>query len=189
MGRIRYGIKNVYYAVATEGAGGALTYATPVAIPGAKSISLDAQGESVDEYADNVTWWHGDVNNGYSGTLEFEDTAAAETFIVTVLSQTKDSTTGLVTEKSSDQQKEFALGFEFTLDGGTETGKRIWMLRSKISRPQISGSTKEANVAAQTQTVNLTCMPRANDEKVKTSAISTDSVYTNWFTAVVDGTT
>ena len=37
--------------------------------------------------------------------------------------------------------------------GGTETGKRIWMLRCKISRPQISGSTKEANVSAQTQSV------------------------------------
>ena len=81
MGRIRYGIKNVHYAVATAGQDESLTYATPVAIPGAKSISLDAQGESVDEYADNVSWWHGDVNNGYSGTLEFEDTAASELFI------------------------------------------------------------------------------------------------------------
>ena len=186
MGRIRYGIKNVHYAVATAGQDESLTYATPVAIPGAKSISLDAQGESVDEYADNVTWWHGDVNNGYSGTLEFEDTAASETFINTVLSHTKDSTTGVVTEKASDQQKEFALGFEFTLDGGTETGKRIWMLRCKISRPQISGSTKEANVAAQTQSVNLTCIARAEDEKVKTSAVSTDSAYSTWFSAVVD---
>lgn len=186
MGRIRYGIKNVYYAVATTGNDETLSYATPVAIPGAKSISLDAQGESVDEYADNVTWWHGDVNSGYTGTLEFEDTAASELFINTVLGHATDNTTGVVTEKSSDQQKEFALGFEFTLDGGTETGKRIWMLRCKISRPQISGSTKEANVAAQTQTVNLTCMARAVDEKVKTSCVSTDSAYTNWFSAVED---
>lgn len=186
MGRIRYGIHNVYYSVMTYGVDNAITYATPVSLPGAKSISLDAQGESVDEYADNVTWWHGDVNNGYSGTLEFEDTAASETFIKTVLGHATDGTTGVVTEKSSDQPKEFALGFEFTLDGGTETGKRIWMLRCKISRPQISGSTREANVAAQTQTVNLTCMARAADEKVKTSAVSTDSAYTNWFSAVVD---
>lgn len=186
MGRIRYGIKNVHYAVATAGQDEALTYATPIAVPGAKSISLDAQGESTDEYADNVVWWHGDVNSGYSGTFEFEDTAAAETFMQTVLGQTKDSTTGTVIEKSSDQQKEFALGFEFTLDGGTETGKRIWMLRCKMSRPQISGAAKEANVAAQTQTVNLTCMARANDDKVKTSANSGDSSYANWFTAVVE---
>ena len=71
-------------------------------------------------------------------------------------------------------------------DGGTETGKRIWMLRCKISRPQISGSTKEANVAAQTQSVNLTCMARSEDDKVKTSAVSTDSAYANWFSEVVD---
>ena len=67
MGRIRYGIKNAHYSVATDDGTGALTYGTPVAIPGAKSISLEPEGESVDEYADNVKWWHTDTNNGYMG--------------------------------------------------------------------------------------------------------------------------
>ena len=43
--KVFFGIKNVYYAVATDDGTGALTYATPVAIPGARSIGLSASGE------------------------------------------------------------------------------------------------------------------------------------------------
>lgn len=189
MGRIRYGIKNAYYAVATDDGSGNLTYASPVAIPGAKSISLDAQGDAVDEYADNVNWWHGDINNGYSGSIEFEDTAALETFLTSVLGQTKDSTTGVITEKASDAPKEFALGFQFELDGATETGKRVWMLRVKAARPSISGQTKESGITVATNTVNITALPRISDDAVKKTCISSDSAYTNWFSAVEQTTT
>ena len=189
MSRIRYGIKNVYYATATSDSSGNLTYATPVAVPGAKSISLDAQGEDVDEYADNAVWYQTVTNNGYSGTLEFEDTATADTFIQTVLSNVKDSTTGRVTEKASDVPKEFALGFQFELAGGTETGKRVWLVRCTASRPSISGQTKESSIAVQTNTVNIKAVPRIADDVVKYSCVSTDPDYTNWFSAVEQATT
>ena len=52
--KIKYGLKNVYYAKITEGTGGTITYGTPVAIPGAVSMSLDAQGEISKFYADNI---------------------------------------------------------------------------------------------------------------------------------------
>ena len=55
--KIKYGIKSVYYAVATQGTGGALTYATPVAIPGAVSLSLEAQGDTNTFYADNIAYF------------------------------------------------------------------------------------------------------------------------------------
>jgi phi13 family phage major tail protein len=184
MGRIRYGIKNAHYAVATDDGTGALTYGTPTAIPGAKSISLDAQGDAVDEFADNTTWWHGNVNNGYSGSIEFEDIASADTFLQTVLGQTKDSTSGIVTESATDEPKEFALGFQFELAGATDTGKRVWLLRVTASRPALSGSTKEASITPQTNTVNIVAIPRLADDKVKYSCVSSDAAYSTWFSAV-----
>ena len=96
MGRIRYGFSNLHYAVATEGTGGSLTYATPVLVKGAKNLAMSAAGTDVNEPADNVTWFSFKTNDGYTGTLEFEDTAAAYTFLQTVLGQTVDSKGGVL---------------------------------------------------------------------------------------------
>lgn len=62
--KIKYGIKNAYYAVKTQSG-----YDTPVAIPGAVSISLDPQGELYKFYADNIEYFRAAVNNGYEGDL------------------------------------------------------------------------------------------------------------------------
>lgn len=184
MGRIRYGLKNLYYAIATEGAGGALTYATPIAIPGAKSIALSASGDSMDEYADDVVWYHSDANQGYSGTLEFEDTAAGDAFQAAVLGLETDQN-DVTWESGADQTKEFALLGQFSLAGGTETGKRFALLRCVISRPEMNGQTKESGITVQTNTVNITAMPRINDDLVKATAPSTSAKYETWFEAVV----
>lgn len=89
MGRIRYGFSKLHYAVATEGAGGALTYGTPVAIPGAKSMAMAQAGTQFNEPADNTNWYSQTTNDGYTGTIEFEDTAAADAFLEDVLGYTR----------------------------------------------------------------------------------------------------
>ena len=186
MGRIRYGIKNVYYATATDDGTGKLTYATPVALPGAKKISLEAQGDSTDEYADNTKWYHEDANNGYSGDLEFEDTAAADDFLVTVLGMTKDTTGGGILEKSTDKPVEFALAFQFELSGSEESGKRTWLYRCTASRPKVEGDTKENGISVATNTVTITVLPRINDDAVKYSCDSRGQNYSSWFAEVVE---
>ena len=72
--KVKYNIKNVHVAKQTETAGedGATTYtyATPKNIPGAVSISLDAEGEISTFYADGIAYYVTSANNGYSGDLE-----------------------------------------------------------------------------------------------------------------------
>lgn len=185
MGRIRYGLKNLYYAPITYGGDGVtITYATPIALPGAKSISLSAAGDAMDEYADDVRWYHMDANQGYDGTLEFEDTAAGDTFQATVLGLTTDQD-DTVWETNADQTTEFALLGEFSLAGGTETGKRFALMRCVISRPELSGQTKESGITVQTNTVNISAMPTPKDGLVKATADSSADSYATWFSAVV----
>lgn len=191
MGRIRFGLKNLHYAVATPGTGGALTYATPEAVPGAKSISLAPAGTAIDEPADDVVWFHKDTNDGYTGTIEFEDTAAGDAFLATVLGMTTDSK-DVVFEAASDEYKEFALLGQFTLEGGEddETGKRFCFFRCVASRPNTDGQTKEVSgLTIATNTVNITAMARISDDMVKATCDSNSTAYLSWFTAVVTKTT
>ena len=68
--KINYGIKNVYYAVATIGSNNTATYSTPVALPGAVSLTLDQEGDNNIFYADNIAYFSTYANDGYTGSLE-----------------------------------------------------------------------------------------------------------------------
>lgn len=71
--KVKYNLKNVHAAKLTETVTDGVstfTYAKPQAIPGAVSISLDAEGESSPFYADGIVYFRSVTNNGYSGDLE-----------------------------------------------------------------------------------------------------------------------
>ena len=86
--KIKYGLKNVHAAIQTE-TEGVYTYAAPTAIPGAVSLSLEAQGEAEPFYADDCEYYVSAGNNGYSGDLEIA--LIPEWFRTNILQETKDS--------------------------------------------------------------------------------------------------
>lgn len=55
--KVKFGLKKCYYAVITEGENGAFTYGTPVAIPGAVSLSANKSGNSEAFEADDKDYW------------------------------------------------------------------------------------------------------------------------------------
>lgn len=180
--KIKYGIKNVYYAVATAGTGGVLTYATPVAIPGAVSLSMEAQGDTNTFYADNIAYFTSTANNGYQGDLEVA--LLPDSFRVDVLGEELD-TKGFYVESVNGSNIEFALLFQFE---GDEAATRHCLYRCTASRPAVSGSTKEESIEPQTESITITAMPRINDEVIKSRCPSTASDYATWFSAVVEPT-
>ena len=184
--KIKYGLKSVYYApVSSVSTTGALTYSTPVAMPGAVSLSLSIQGDTNTFYADNIAYWTATANNGYQGDLEMA--LIPDTFRQNVLGETLD-TKGFYVEKSSDSTKEFALMFQFE---GDEHATKHLLYRCVASRPEVSGNTKEESIEPQTETITITAMPRINDEVVKARApytASTTSSYALWYTAVQEPT-
>ena len=183
--KIKYGISKCYYAKATDDGTGTLTYATPVALPGAVSLSLEQNGEVNNFYADNIIYWTGNANNGYQGDLEIA--LIPDAFRTDILGETLDAK-GMYVERSSDPQAEFALLFQFE---GDDKATRHAMYRCVANRPSVSGTTKEASIEPQTETITITAMPRISDEVVKARCpytASTSSSYYTWFSAVVEPT-
>ena len=181
--KIRYGISKCYYAVAEDDGSGKLTYKTPVALPGAVSLSMDASGDTNNFYADNIVYFTSSANNGYEGDLELA--LLPDSFRTDVLGEKLDETKGLHLEYANAETKEFALLFQFE---GDQNATRHCMYRCVASRPGANGSTKEESIEPQTETITITAMPRIDDELVKSRCGADASAYANWFTAVTEPT-
>ena len=63
--KVEFGLSNLYVGTYTVAAGGTVTLGTPYHQAGAVSLSLDAESDSNDFYADNVKYW-----SGYSDQAE-----------------------------------------------------------------------------------------------------------------------
>lgn len=182
--KIKFGLKNVYYAVATIAADGSATYETPVAFPGAVSLSLDPQGENTPFHADNIVYWTGVSNTGYEGDLEIA--RVTDSFKTDVLGYLN-SGNGLYVEDANAQAVHFALMFQFE---GDEKATRHVLYNCTATRPNIGGSTKEESVEPQTESVTITArtvfVSALNTDVVKseTNEDTATAVYDGWFTAV-----
>lgn len=180
--KVKYGLKNVYYAKATDNGAGVLTYGTPVAIPGAVNMSMEAQGDTTPFYADNIIYWQSVANQGYKGTLEIA--LIPDSFREDILGDAAD-TNSVQYETAGQKGSEFALLFQFE---GDANAVRHCFYRCTASRAAVNGQTTEASITPQTETLNITAMPRISDELVKSRCDETTAAtqYAAWFTQVYE---
>lgn len=182
--KIKYGLKNVYYAKATIAADGSATYETPVAFPGAVSLSLSPQGDTTPFHADNIVYWTGVANNGYEG--DFEIARVIDSFKTDILGYITDEKNVLV-EDANAQPTHFALLFQFE---GDEKATRHVMYNCVAARPDTAGQTKNENIETQTETLSLTAtsiyVAALDTDIVKAEAnAQTDATtYNGWNSAV-----
>lgn len=183
--KVKYGLKNVHYAVMTETTTlgvTTITYGDPKPIPGAVNLNLSAEGDLTPFRADNVDYWVGGGNNGYSGDIEFA--RIPDEFRVDCLGEVVDSaTTGLQYEVATAQPVAFALLFEF--DGDAKQTRHV-IYNCKAGRPAIaSETTPDGNIEAITETLSITAKPRSTDSIVKAKSVVGDTSYATFFEDVV----
>ena len=68
--KVKFNLKNAHYAMLSVSEAGEISYGKPVPMPGSVSISLDANGEPENFYADGVAYYVINNNMGYDGDLE-----------------------------------------------------------------------------------------------------------------------
>ena len=181
--KVKYGLKNVHYAVATiDEATNTATYGTPVAWPGGVSLSLDAEGDVTKFRADNIDYYVGQSNNGYSGSLE--SALVPDSFKKDVLGETEDAN-GVWVEDSGAKTVHFALMFQFE---GDQNAVRHVMYNCTASRPSVSGDTTDTNIEPQTETVDITASQIHNSsldkDLVKARVKQDEAQYSSWFDGV-----
>ena len=158
---------------------GTVTFGTPVAMPGAVSLSLDPNGEPSVFYADGYAYYTINNNQGYVGDLELA--LVPESFRTDVLKESLDDNNVLV-EDATVETGAFALLFEF--DGDVKKIRHV-LYKCAASRPSIESQTNEDEIEVQTETLSLKATPLANGfVKAKTGDDTTDAVYQDWYKAV-----
>lgn len=182
--KVKYNLKNVHYALLTIAEDGTVSYGTPIPIPGAVSIGLDANGEPSNFYADGYAYYTISNNMGYEGDLEIA--MVPESFRVDVLKESLDANKVLI-ENANVELGNFALLFEF--DGDVKKIRHC-MYKCAASRPGIESQTNEDEIEVKTETLSLKATPLANGVvKSKTGDDTSDATYQNWYKAVYMPTT
>ena len=181
--KVRFGLKNCHYAKATFDEDGNVTYAKPVRLPGAVSLSLDPEGENENFYADDIVYYVLNNNAGYEGDLELA--LIPEEFLKDILHEEEDAN-GVLTENANNEFERFALLFEFT---GDKNAIRHVLYCCSASRPSVEGETKEDEKEVQTEELSIIASALTNGAvKAKTSSNTSKAVYDAWYDAVYEPT-
>lgn len=179
--KLTYGISRMAYALKSVGDNNAISYGTPVALPGAYEISLPSDGDTVRVYADNVTYFKTNVNSGYDGNIGLY--TLPDSFYTDILGQTKD-TDGTIIEAGNDVMAEFALLGEFATE--TAQTKRFVFWNCVAGRPDFASSTKEETIEPNQLSIPITATALEGTEFIKGTILgdSTVAAWASWFTAV-----
>ena len=183
--KVRFGLKNVYYSILTEGSTN--TFATPVHVEGAVSMTLDSNVANGTFYADNISYYTTFSNNGYTGTLEMA--RISDSMLKDVFGMTLDANTKILYEKSGVQPKPFALLFQVEGDANEELNVLYRVVPT--SKPSIGSQTVEDTIEPVTQSFDFEALPLVTGVtaqiglvKGRTTDTTTTSVRTGWFSSV-----
>ena len=179
--KIKYNLKNVHAAIMTHTEDGGYSYETPVPIPGAVNLSLDAEGDTSPFYADGVVYFRAVSNKGYSGDLEIA--LVPDWFREKILKEVKDNNGVLIETNTDIEPVYFALLFEF--DGDKKAIRHVMYNCSVSSRPTVEGKTKEESIEPGTETLSLKADAREDGLiKARTGADTVDKTYQDWYKSV-----
>ena len=178
--RVEFGLSNVHIATVSISDGGVVTFGEFHALKGAVNLQLDEVGELTPFYADNIVYYRGRSNQGYSGSMEFA--LFDEWFQTNILGLTKDTNNVLV-ENADDTPTPFAMAYQ--VDGDDENSYGV-LYYCEASRPSITHATKNETVEVQTQTCDITCspIPDTKDVVAHTTETTPDATVEAWFTTV-----
>ncbi len=178
--KVKFGLNKVHFAKITAWSEeGVPTFATPVRLPGAVSLSVDANGENENFFADNSVYYVINNNAGYDGDLEVA--LITTEFATTILGEQLDSK-GVLVERNYAEFAQFALLFEFD---GDKNHIRHVLYCCSASRPANEGEATEESKTVKTEKLKLKASALPSGlVKSKTCESTDETTYNNWYNSV-----
>lgn len=152
MGKVRFGLKNVHYAIYDEIK---KTYGEWKPLPGAVQLTADPQGDTSTFYADDIAFYISNTNSGETGTIEIA--SLSDEALMDLLGYEIDATTGLTYEPTDAKHQTVALGYEIS---GNEEQQRGVRYNLTFSRPSQESNTKSDSAEPDTVSLDYTAVGR-----------------------------
>lgn len=191
MPKVKFGLKNVHWALCTIASDGSATWGTPKPWPGAVSLAMDQQAERNIFRADNVDYYVGNSASSYSGDLTMA--MIPDDFKRDVLGYQTDAQ-GVLYEPANPPTVHFALLFQFETD--VKAQRRVFY-NCVATPPGENGSTTPSGaIEPETEALSLLATSVYFPElvidgktgvdlvKASTTADSAAEAYNGWFSAV-----
>lgn len=188
--KVKFNIQNAHYALLTRNAEtGAISYGTPVAVPGSVSLSLEVDGDQEIFWADGIKYYIDNTNRGYTG--DWELAYITEAMRADILQEVADTTGVSFEVQETGEPVEFAFGFQ--IDGNFNS-TRFWFYDCTAQRPGMEAATTEGSNTPQTETLSLTMagaqVKESDDRHFVRGRLDSDvtggaATYDGWFDAVV----
>ena len=192
-----FGVKNAHIAFMTSETTPA--WDTPTAIPGLVSVKFDPELSDDKTYADDEIWTSDDIDNGFSGEMEFRDlesTSDLRAIFNQMVGYDADSD-GRTLGTASKPATPFAFMCE---NGGRVAKKRRCLLKCIASKPSAEWKTNEDGKEYVTYNISFKAVPVTITTTTGTSPNTTtvewrgtfyddfsgSSTFDSFFTAVED---
>ncbi len=178
MNKVQFNLKNVHYAVLNPSAevGEWPTYAKPVAVPGAVTLTLDPQGSVEPFYADGIVYYQAVSNSGYSGDLEV---ARIPDQMLQDIWKFELNTDGVIMENADVEPEAFALLYQ--IDGDVNNDFYC-LYNCSGTRPGIGGTTNTGTKTPQTRKSTISAVALNNGNVMaRTTGTTKNEVKANWF--------
>lgn len=184
--KVKFGLKNVHLAIATETTTLGVTtttYGTPFAWAGAVNLEINptSSDASIFRADDSDYYIVSGSSQGFDGS--FECAYVPEVVETDVFGMSLDDN-GVVVEYATDEVKYVALMFEID---GDNSGRRYLVPKVKFAKPGISAETTGTDGnQPKTISLDLTASPRPDDglARLHTGDTTDATTYNDWFTSV-----
>lgn len=149
--KVEFGISQLHIGTYTE-ENGSITFGTPVAVPGARNLSLEPQSDEVKFYADNVIYYGAYTDNGFTGTLEVArfPEAFKKAFMGYV-----DLADGGLGKKKGVSKPNVYISFQAE---GDQSARRVILYNVALGEINREYATKEESVEPATETIDISVM-------------------------------